>query len=96
MLNVKENELVIDYKGIYSIEKFIIARKLMYWQVYLHKTVLSAEHTLMHILQRAKHLIEKNNSIYTTPRFKKFLYQLLGIPICKSYIEFCYSHGSKS
>ena len=75
MLNVKENELVIDYKGIYSIEKFIIARKLMYWQVYLHKTVLSAEHTLMHILQRAKHLIEKNNSIYTTPSFKTFLYQ---------------------
>jgi len=75
MFNIKNNELVIDYKGLYSIEKFIIARKLMYWQVYLHKTVLSAEHTLMHILKRAKHLIEKGVSVYSTPAFKPFLYE---------------------
>ena len=75
MFNIKNNELVIDYKGLYSIEKFIIARKLMYWQVYLHKTVLSAEHTLMHLLKRAKHLIEKGVSIYSTPAFKPFLYE---------------------
>ena len=49
MLNVFNNELVVDYKGLYSVEKFVIERKLMYWQVYLHKTVLSAEHTLMQI-----------------------------------------------
>ena len=75
MLNVKDNELVVDYKGIYSIEKFIMARKLMYWQVYLHKTVLSAEHTLMNILKRAKYLAKKNTPIYTTPAFKTFLHE---------------------
>ena len=74
MFNIKNDELVIDYKGLYSIEKFIIARKLMYWQVYLHKTVLSAEHTLMHTLKRAKELAKKNISIYTTAPFKVFLY----------------------
>ncbi|MAQ70290.1 MAG: phosphohydrolase [Flavobacteriales bacterium] len=73
MMNVHNNELVIDYKGIYSIEKFIIARKLMYWQVYLHKTVLSAEHTLMKVLKRAKELSKQNQIIYTTPQFELFL-----------------------
>jgi len=74
MLNIKNNQLVVDYKGIYSIEKFIIARKLMYWQVYLHKTVLSAEHTLIKVLQRAKQLAEQDVPIYTTPDLKLFLY----------------------
>ena len=75
MLNIKNNELVIDEKGLYSIEKFIIARKLMYWQVYLHKTVLSAEHTLMKVLKRAKYLATLGCQIYTTPAFKVFLYE---------------------
>tara|TARA_B100000674_G_C37947098_1_gene965418 strand:+ start:1018 stop:2256 length:1239 start_codon:yes stop_codon:yes gene_type:complete len=75
MLNIYNNQLVIDYKGVYSIEKFIIARKLMYWQVYLHKTVLSAEHTLMKVLQRAKHLAQKGAKIFTTPAFEKFLFE---------------------
>ncbi len=75
MLNIKNNELVIDEKGLYSIEKFIIARKLMYWQVYLHKTVLSAEHTLMKVLKRAKYLAKIGHQIYTTPAFKVFLYE---------------------
>ena len=75
MLNIHNNELVVDYKGIYSIEKFIIARKLMYWQVYLHKTVLSAEHTLMNILKRAKQLVLEDKKIYSTPSFKPFLYE---------------------
>jgi len=79
MLNVSNNELVVDYKGIYSIEKFIIARKLMYWQVYLHKTVLSAEHTLMKILKRAKYLASIKKKIYTTPDFEKFLYETQNI-----------------
>ena len=73
MLNIKHGELVVDYKGVYSIEKFIIARKLMYWQVYLHKTVLSAEHTLMNILKRAKHLTRKNTPIYSNFPFTLFL-----------------------
>ena len=75
MLNIKNNELVVDLKGLHSIEKFIIARKLMYWQVYLHKTVLSAEYTLMKILKRAKELTQKGVSIYATPAFKIFLYE---------------------
>ena len=75
MLNVKNNELVIDEKGLHSIEKFIIARKLMYWQVYLHKTVLSAEHTLMKVLKRAKQLTKNGSIIYTTPAFNIFLYE---------------------
>ena len=54
MIDVVNDELVVNEKGIYSIEKFIVARRLMYWQVYLHKTVLSAEFLLMKILKRAK------------------------------------------
>ena len=73
MLNVFNNELVVDYKGLYSVEKFIIARKLMYWQVYLHKTVLSAEHTLMQILKRAKKLFQTNYDLFCTPDFEFFL-----------------------
>lgn len=56
MLEVVDNELAIEAKGIYSVEKFIVARRLMYWQVYLHKTVLSAEHMLMKVLLRAKEI----------------------------------------
>ena len=54
MLTVKDGELVVEEKGIYSIEKFLVARRLMYWQVYLHKTVLSAEQMLQRIIKRAK------------------------------------------
>ena len=72
-LNVYNQELVVDYKGLYSIEKFIIARKLMYWQVYLHKTVLSAEYTLMQVLKRAKELAQNGFNIYSSPNFKVFL-----------------------
>lgn len=56
MLEVKDGNLVIEAKGIYSIEKFIIARRLMYWQVYLHKTVIAAEQMLLKIFMRAKEL----------------------------------------
>ena len=59
MMNVVDERLVIEEKGIYSIEKFLIARRLMYWQVYLHKTVISAEHMLINILNRAKELVQQ-------------------------------------
>ncbi len=59
MLNVVNDELVIEEKGIYSIEKFLVARRLMYWQVYLHKTGLVAEQLLMRVLQRAKELTQQ-------------------------------------
>ncbi len=73
MLNVVDDNLVIEEKGIYSIEKFLIARKLMYWQVYLHKTVLSAENTLIKILKRAKELIQDGTDVFSPPTLLLFL-----------------------
>ncbi len=73
MMNVVDNELVIEHKGIYSIEKFLIARRLMYWQVYLHKTVLSAEQMLLKILQRAKELYGNGISLFASPSLEHFL-----------------------
>lgn len=62
MLTVYNGELMVEEKGIYSIEKFLIARRQMYWQVYLHKTVLSAEKMLIHILERARYLIDNGDT----------------------------------
>lgn len=75
MLNVHNDEIVIDEKGIYSVEKFLIARRLMYWQVYLHKTVIAAESLLVKILQRAVYLAEQGFELFATPAFKTFLYE---------------------
>ncbi len=74
MLNVCNGNLVVEEKGIYSIEKFLIARRLMYWQVYLHKTVLSAEEMLVCILRRAKYLAESGKELFATPALHYFLY----------------------
>lgn len=74
MLNVVDDGLVVQQKGIYSIEKFIVARRLMYWQVYLHKTVLSAEYLLVKILARAKYLAKKGEELFCSPAFRTFLY----------------------
>lgn len=73
MLNVFEDKLVVDVKGIYSIEKFLISRRLMYWQVYLHKTVVAAEFLLINVLRRAKELIADGVDVYATPTLKVFL-----------------------
>ena len=73
MLTVWNDQLAVDSKGIYSIEKFLIARRLMYWQVYLHKTVVSAEFLLIYVLRRAKELWEKGIPLFTTPTLKIFL-----------------------
>ena len=67
MLNVHNGNLVLEEKGIYSIEKFIVARRLMYWQVYLHKTVVSAEFMLIHALRRAKQLVKEGNELFASP-----------------------------
>lgn len=75
MLSVVNGELVIEEKGIYSIEKFLIARRLMYWQVYLHKTVVAAETLLIRILERASWLASKGEDMFATPAFRYFLYQ---------------------
>ena len=73
MLDVVNDHLVIEEKGIYSIEKFLIARRFMYWQVYLHKTVVSAENTLIKILKRAKQLIQNGEDIFSSSSLKIFL-----------------------
>jgi HD superfamily phosphohydrolase len=78
MLNVVGDTLVIDEKGIYSLEKFLIARRLMYWQVYMHKTVLSSESLLVRILKRAKELADQGTDLYSTPALRFFLYNKIG------------------
>ena len=76
MLTVINDELVVEEKGIHSIEKFLIARRLMYWQVYLHKTVLSSELMLVHILKRAKELRMHGKPVFATPFLDFFLSNL--------------------
>jgi HD superfamily phosphohydrolase len=73
MLNVHEGNLVLEEKGIYSIEKFIVARRLMYWQVYLHKTVTASELMLIKIMQRAKELSNQHVELFASPAFQFFL-----------------------
>ena len=75
MLDVKNNQLVIEEKGIYSVEKFLIARRLMYWQVYFHKTVIAAEQLLIKILKRAKYLALEGEKLFATPSLSYFLHQ---------------------
>ncbi|TVR81209.1 MAG: HD domain-containing protein [Chitinophagaceae bacterium] len=73
MLHVVDDKLVVEHKGIYSIEKFLIARRLMYWQVYLHKTVICAEQMLIRIFKRAKELISAGEKLFTFGAFQYFL-----------------------
>ena len=67
MLNVHNDELIVDQKGIYSVEKFLMARRFMYWQVYLHKTSIAADHILLNILRRAKKLIADGATLQASP-----------------------------
>jgi HD superfamily phosphohydrolase len=73
MLNVKDDNLVVEEKGIYSVEKFIVSRRLMYWQVYLHKTGLVAEKILVKILKRAKELVQEGRNLEASKPLKYFL-----------------------
>ncbi len=75
MLNVSNEQLVVEEKGIYSIENFLSARRLMYWQVYLHKTAVSAEVMLIELIKRAKTLTQKGVELTATPALKIFLEQ---------------------
>lgn len=68
MLTVKDGELMVEEKGIYSIEKFLVSRRLMYWQVYLHKTVLGAEMMLVKIIRRAKELIYTGEGLHAASK----------------------------
>jgi hypothetical protein len=80
MLDVRNDRLVVQIKGIYSVEKFLVARRLMYWQVYLHKTSVAAEQHLIKILSRAKELARspynaQRQSLFCSPALRYFLYQ---------------------
>ena len=84
MLDVRDDKLVVQIKGIYSVEKFLVARRLMYWQVYLHKTSVAAEQHLIKILSRAKELARNNHQspitnhqseLFCSPALRYFLYQ---------------------
>ena len=73
MLNVRNEQLIVDQKGIYSVEKFLMARRFMYWQVYLHKTSIVADCLLLGTLKRAKELIASNKTIFASPFLTFFL-----------------------
>ena len=87
MLAVNDNELVVEEKGIYSIEKFIIARRLMYWQVYLHKTTLAADQVLTNITKRAKELIASGHPLKVTDDLSYFLKLEIPIEINRELLE---------
>lgn len=74
MLNVVDDALVVDAKGIYSIENYLTSRRLMYWSVYLHKTVIACERVLINALKRAKQLAHEGKDIFAPPAFRYFLY----------------------
>lgn len=78
MLNVKDDQIVVEEKGVYSVEKFLIARRLMYWQVYLHKTVIAAEQLLARILKRSRELALAGEEVFTTPALSHFLKKPIG------------------
>ena len=78
MMNVKDGHLVVEAKGIYSIEKFLVARRLMYWQVYLHHTSVAAEQLLIKILTRAKELVNSGVELFASPALKYFLHGAVG------------------
>lgn len=82
MLDVRDDKLVVQIKGIYSVEKFLVARRLMYWQVYLHKTSVAAEQHLIKILSRAKELARESREsrvesgeLFCSPALRYFLYR---------------------
>ena len=73
MLNVVDDQLCVDAKGIYSIENYLTSRRLMYWQVYLHRTTVACEKVLVNVLLRAKHLALSGCDVFATPQLKYFL-----------------------
>ena len=81
MLDVKDGRLVVEEKGIYSIENFLSARRLMYWQVYLHKTGVAAEKMLIKIIERARELAKGNEELFASSPLRLFLTREIGIEL---------------
>jgi len=80
MLNVKDDRLVVEAKGIYSMENFLMARRLMFWQVYLHKTTVASEKMLINTFNRARFLIRQKVDLSVTPSLLYFLQNQVGLP----------------
>ena len=87
MLNVHNDQLVVEEKGIYTVEKFLVARRLMYWQVYLHKTSLVAEQLVSRALTRAQHLVEKGTELHASAALLFFLNHHFGDQINKKTLD---------
>lgn len=88
MLRVVDGNIVIEAKGLHSVENFMISRELMYWQVYLHKTVIAAEQMLVNVLMRAKELAIRGENLYASPAFKFFLYENIGREDLLTFVSF--------
>src|SRR5690606_25490168 len=89
-LTVHQGELMVEEKAIYSIEKFLVARRLMYWQVYLHKTVVGAEMMLVNIVRRAKELLKEGTEVRSTSiSFDYFLQKEVKMDCREDFEQFC-------
>lgn len=87
MLNVVDDKLVIDEKGLYTIENYLTSRRSMYWQVYLHKTVVASEKVLVNMLTRAKYLASKGEKLFAPPALRYFLYNDINREVFESSDE---------
>ncbi|MDD7251882.1 MAG: HD domain-containing protein [Prevotellaceae bacterium] len=87
MLNVKDDKLVVEWKGVYTIENYLMSRRLMYWQVYLHKTVIAAQTLLCNALRRAKQLALRGEEIAASPALAYFLQHEVDDAFVKAHTE---------
>lgn len=92
MLNVVDDQLVVDHKGIYSIENYLTTRRLMYWQVYLHKTTVAYEKSLVNILLRAKQLAGEGKDLFAPPALRFFLNNQVDANFFHSHPEALYNY----
>ena len=94
MLDIKDDQIVVEEKGIYSIENFLSARRLMYWQVYLHKATVSAEKMLIMLIQRAKYLVSQGEEVFATPALQVFLRHDVSLQDIKDNLDYLKAFAS--
>lgn len=93
MLNVVDDEIVIDEKGVYSIENYLTSRRSMYWQVYLHKTVVACEKVLVNLLMRAKYLARNGVELFCSPYLRYFIYNDVDKDVFESDSQAFYNYA---
>ncbi|MDE5987165.1 MAG: HD domain-containing protein [Prevotella sp.] len=93
MLNVVDDEIVIDEKGAYSIENYLTSRRSMYWQVYLHKTVVACEKVLVNLLMRAKYLAHNGVELFCSPHLGYFIYNDVDKDVFESDSQAFYNYA---